>query len=426
MTAKQVWRLCLQIGTAIFVLFLMIHYWDRFTRFFATFMAAMWPLWLGLAIAYGINILMHFYEQHYFPHSSRRAILRSRRPVSLLAAIVSVLLILALLLSLIIPELIRSVQTLVNLLPQAVQELSRFAESTPWLQLPFIEQLQHLNWQQTLQQISGFLSRGVGGTFTAAAGFFASFLNSTVNVVLGIIFAIYLLLAKDRLLQQLQRLVQSYLNPAWQPKIRHLFSTFNDCLHRYIVGQCLEAVIIGVLCALGLWIFRFPYASMIGVVVGFTALIPIVGAFLGGAIGFFLLLTVSPIKALLFLVYLLILQQLENNLIYPKVVGSSLGLPGLWVLAAVTVGGGAFGLPGMLLGVPITACLYRLLREDLHRREDQKTPAPSPFRHMRDEEEPSPFILTAAQSLRQVLNKRKKPDLKEVNTPSDKESPKKD
>ena len=143
---------------------------------------------------------------------------------------------------------------------------------------------------------------------------------------------------------------------------------FDDCFHRYIVGQCLEAVILGVLCIIGMLLLRMPYATMIGTLVGFTALIPIAGAWIGTGIGVFMILTVSPVKALIFLIFILILQQLENNLIYPKVVGSSMGLPGIWVLAAVTVGGGVMGIPGMVLWVPLTAAFYRLIREDVQKK----------------------------------------------------------
>ena len=138
------------------------------------------------------------------------------------------------------------------------------------------------------------------------------------------------------------------------------------------MGQCLEAVILGVLCIFGMTIFRFPYAMMIGTLIGFTALIPIAGAYIGAAVGAVMILTVSPIKALLFLVFIVVLQQLEGNLIYPKVVGNSIGLPALWVLAAITVGGSLMGIGGMLLGVPIAAALYRLLKEDVTSREKLK------------------------------------------------------
>ena len=145
-------------------------------------------------------------------------------------------------------------------------------------------------------------------------------------------------------------------------------TTTDTCFHSFIVGQCLDAVILGTLCIIGMSIFRFPYAMMIGCLVGFTALIPIAGAYIGAAVGAFMIFTVSPLQALLFIVFLVILQQLEGNLIYPKVVGASIGLPGIYVLAAITIGGGVMGIPGMLLGVPVTAALYKLVKDNMAKR----------------------------------------------------------
>lgn len=146
-----------------------------------------------------------------------------------------------------------------------------------------------------------------------------------------------------------------------------MLSVLNECFHKYIVGQCTEALILGGLCTLGMLILQLPYATMTGAVIAFTALIPVAGAYIGAGVGAFMILTVSPVKAIIFLIFIVILQQLEGNLIYPRVVGSSMGLPGIWVLAAVTVGGGVMGIPGMLLCVPLAAAFYKLLREDVNR-----------------------------------------------------------
>ena len=152
-------------------------------------------------------------------------------------------------------------------------------------------------------------------------------------------------------------------------KTKYILTVLNDCFHKYIVGQCTEAVILGVLCTLGMLLLRLPYATMTGTVVAFTALIPVAGAYIGAAVGAFMILTVSPMKAVIFLIFLVVLQQLEENLIYPRVVGSSMGLPAIWVLAAVTIGGGVMGIAGMLLGVPLAAAIYRLLREYVNKGE---------------------------------------------------------
>ena len=148
--------------------------------------------------------------------------------------------------------------------------------------------------------------------------------------------------------------------------MHYVSGILNSCFRSFIVGQCIEAVIIGVLCTIGMLIFRFPYATMVGALIGFTALIPVAGAYIGAIVGALMILSVSPIKALLFLIFIIVLQQLEDNIVYPKVVGSSIGLPGIWVLAAITVGGGVMGIAGMLLGVPLFAAAYRLLKDDVN------------------------------------------------------------
>jgi predicted PurR-regulated permease PerM len=205
--------------------------------------------------------------------------------------------------------------------------------------------------------------------------------------VLSIIFSLYLLIYRDRLKIQLHRFSRAYLPSGLYRKILRLLTVMDQCFHRYIVGQCLEAVILGVLCAVGMLILRLPYEAMISALIAFTALIPIAGAYIGAAVGAFMILTVSPFKALVFLIFLFVLQQVEGNLIYPKVVGTSLGLPGLWVLAAVTVGGGMMGVPGMLLGVPLAATAYHLLSADVTRRELTLAPPP-PVPEKQKNEEP--------------------------------------
>lgn len=221
-------------------------------------------------------------------------------------------------------------------------------------------------------QIAKGVTSGVSSMFGAVATAVSSIFSGIVTFLVSFIFSIYILLGKDRLGLQLKRLMVNYIKPAWNKKLFYVLSVFNDCFHKYIVGQCIEAVILGTLCILGMLICRFPYATMIGTLIGFTALIPVAGAYIGAGVGAFMILTVSPMKAVLFLVFIVVLQQLEGNLIYPKVVGTSIGLPGIWVLAAVTIGGSLFGVSGMLIGVPTAAAVYRILRNDMNRREKER------------------------------------------------------
>ena len=187
------------------------------------------------------------------------------------------------------------------------------------------------------------------------------------------IFAIYILASKEKLQSQIARTAKAYVKPEILKRTENVLKVADETFSSFIVGQCTEAVILGVLCIIGMKLFGFPYAPMVGTFIGATALIPVVGAYIGGAVGFIMILTVSPVKAALFLVFLVVLQQLEGNIIYPRVVGSSIGLPGMWVLASVTIGAGLGGIVGMLLGVPMAATAYKLLRSDVNKRVDKKT-----------------------------------------------------
>ena len=363
------WKSCLRLGISVFILFLCIHYWDAFTGVLRLGIGAAAPLLTGCVIAYIINILMSFYERHYFPSSGQKLVGKSRRLVCMIGAFLTLVLIVAFLVGMVVPEIVACIRLLLAKVPGVLNYLVDLLASVDVLPETVESFLNDINWKETVTKLLNLLYQGVGGTFNLAAGMLTSVVSGAMNLLIGFIFSIYLLMGKDRLKNQLDRLMGQYIRPRLNLRIHYLCSVLDDCFHRYIVGQCTEAVILGALCTLGMLLFQFPYATMIGAVIGFSALIPVAGAYIGGAVGFLLIFTASPAKAVLFLVYLVILQQLEGNLIYPRVVGTSIGLPGLWVLAAVTVGGGILGISGMLLGVPVAAAVYRLIRTDLTKRE---------------------------------------------------------
>lgn len=355
--------------TGGFLLFLAIYYWKAFTGLVSVAGKAAMPLVIGCVIAYILNILMSFYERHYFPKSEKAAVRKSARPVCMLAAFLTLVLIVAVVLRLIVPELVACVQLLFAEVPKVMEMLSDLLAHSSIVPEDIVEALSGIDWKTTLNKLFGILTSGIGSTVNFAVGAVSSAVSVVMNLVIGGIFAIYLLFGKERLLAQCNRLLKNYSRPTWNEKLRYVLSVVNGCFHKYIVGQCTEAVILGALCAMGMAIFRFPYALMTGAVIGVTALIPVAGAYIGGAVGFLLILSKSPMMAVLFLVYLIVLQQLEGNLIYPRVVGSSIGLPGIWVLATVTIGGGICGITGMLLGVPLAAAVYQLLRGDMSEKE---------------------------------------------------------
>lgn len=360
-------KTCLRLGVSAFLLFLCIHYWDSFAAFLQTLDSAAVPLFAGCAMAYVTNIPMSFYERHYFPRSSKPLAKRSRRPVCMLLAFASIVAVVFLVLRIVVPEVGKCVTLLLSAVPPMLQDVTEALSKSPLVSENIAKFLQGLDWEAILASTINFLKNGVGAVTDWAVSFMGALVSGVADFFIGLIFAIYLLSGKERLGRQLRSLAGRYLRPGWQRGGDHVLRVADNCFHRYIVGQCTEAVILGALCSVGMLIFGFPYAAVVGATVGLTALIPVAGAYIGGAVGFLLILTVSPIKAVLFVVYLVILQQLEGNIIYPKVVGTSLGLPGIWVLAAVIVGGGLGGIPGMILGVPLTACVYCLLKEDVQR-----------------------------------------------------------
>ncbi len=370
---KIEWKLCLRVGISAFLLFLAIHYWEGVTGALRLLLGAAEPLILGCVVAYLLNIPMSFYEKHLFPNAKSRTAAGCRRVVCMLAAVFTLAGIIAAVIGLVLPELAASIRLLISWVPDVINQAVAFVEDSDSLAeiIPqeYLQKLESINWDEWFSKVIQFLPAGISGAVGTAVGAISSVVSSVVSFLCSVIFALYLLLSKDRLKDQTDRLMKLYLPAVWKDRIQSVCSVLNDCFHRYVVGQCTEAVILGCLCIGGMLIFRLPYATMIGTLVGFTALIPIAGAYIGAIVGTFMIFTVSPLKAVFFAVFLVILQQLEGNLIYPRVVGTSIGLPGMWVLAAVTVGGGLMGIPGMLVGVPLAAALYRLLRDDVHRRE---------------------------------------------------------
>ncbi len=374
---KLEWKTCLKIGVTAFVLFLCIHYWDAFMKLLGLGIRAAFPLIIGVVIAYVVNILMVCYERGYVRVFQKERMQKPKRAVCMVLAYLTIFLIIALVIIMIVPELIACITMIVEKLPDA---LSRGYE---WLDSQFevskylddgAQMLKDgtIDWQSGVKNVLGAVLNGVGGAMGSIVSFIYSLFSSVVNILLALIFSIYILASKEKLLSNFKRVMEAYCKTKTENRIIYIVKTLNESFHNFIVGQCLEAVIIGVLCMLGMFILRIPYASMIGCLIGFTALIPVAGAYIGAVVGAFMIFTVSPIKALIFLIFLVILQQLEGNLIYPKVVGTSLSLPGIWVLAAVIIGGGLLGVGGMLLGVPIAAACYKILRKDVLKREKQE------------------------------------------------------
>lgn len=366
---KITWKTCLKIGITLFLLYIAIAFWDNISGLLSAVFAAAFPILIGGAIAYVINIPMTFYEKHYFPKKNGKFFTVTRRPVCMTAAFLTVIAVMVIVVWLIIPKLGECVSVIVAKFPALFEKALLFAKSLDVMPEDIINSLSEIDWQSKLTDMIGTITSGVGNVVGGVISVVAGVFSGIVTVLLSVIFSIYILATKDSLKSGGTKLLNRYASEKWNKRISYVLSVLDECFHSYIVGQCTEALILGGLCTVGMLIFGFPYALMIGALVAFTALIPVAGAYIGAGVGAFMILTESPVKAFLFLVFILVLQQLEGNIIYPKVVGTSMGLPGIWVLAAVTIGGGIFGVLGMLLGVPIAAAVYRIIGDDVKKAE---------------------------------------------------------
>lgn len=375
---KLPWKTCLRAGITVVVVYLACTYWPKLTHAVGVALSAASPLLVGAVIAYVANILMTFYERHFFVKRKEPIWRKIRRPACMALAFLTAVVAIVWMLTTVLPELGRCVEMIIASLPAALNK------AYTWLDERFQlgEMLKEMNlampgadfdWKSAITSAVNFVMTGVGGAVGVAVTAVSSVFSTVVTLFLAIVFAIYLLSGKEKLSAQFIRLSRTYLGDKITDRALYVLRVVDESFHSFIVGQCTEALILGAMCFIGMMVFGFDYALTISVLVGFTALIPIAGAYIAAAAGAFMIFVNDPLQALLFLVFLVVLQQVEGNLIFPRVVGSSIGLPGVWVLAAVTVGGGVMGIPGMLIGVPLASAAYRMLSRDARAREMGKS-----------------------------------------------------
>lgn len=366
---KDEFKKILGIAMALILVYIAVRYWAKVEGLLKLAFAAATPLIIGCVMAYVINILMGFYEKWYDKFFKIEVARKVKRIVCLILAFLSLIGIVALIVNLVLPELINCIASFIRLIPGALQMLINFVGEEQILKL-YPQLTNGFDISMITSEIEGVIKTvlgGVGGAVESIMSVVSSAASVLVNIVIGFIFSLYVLLDKESLGKQVKHLIKTYI-PKISDKIFYVAKVLDESFHSFIVGQCIEAVVLGGLCVVGMLILQLPYAVMIGVFIGFTALIPIAGAYIGAGVGAVMILTVSPIQAVQFLVFVLVLQQVEGNLIYPKVVGKSIGLPGIWVLSAITIGGGVLGVGGMLLAVPLFAAGYRFIKEDVQRR----------------------------------------------------------
>ena len=344
------------------------------------------PFLLGAAMAFILNVPMRFLEEKLFTSPKGKGRARSRRlpkgVVRALSLLLTFLLVIAVILVLVLvvaPQLATTIAGLGVTIQAAVNRFLAWAEDqfannpqiSQWLENLYID-WRSIDWESILTSIVNFLKNGAGDVLSSTISAVGSVVSGVTTFFIALVFACYLLLQKEKLGLQCRKALYALLPEKGADRVVEICSLSQRVFSNFITGQCTEAVILGALFFVAMTLFRMPYALLVSCLIAVTALIPIVGAFIGCFVGAFLLLMVSPMQALIFVIMFLVLQQIEGNLIYPHVVGSSVGLPSIWVLVDVTVGGNLMGVAGMLVFIPLTSVLYSLFREFVYKRLKQK------------------------------------------------------
>lgn len=350
---------------------------DAVLKFSGSIISVFMPFILGLCIAFVTNVLLRALEHLWDKIPDKKWLKWLKKGKRAICIIISELIIFGVifvLLFMIIPEISRTVKQIVEALPDFINRLEGWwMEFTALLAsysivLPQLD----LDLAEIAKTVTDFVTGLDLSIWDKTKDITGSIFSGVFNAVLGFAFSLYVLALKEKLGINLTKALYALLPENKVKKILDVAALSNKTFTNFVTGQLAEAVIIGMLCFIGMLIFRMPYAAVISVLVGFTALIPVFGAFIGTGIGAFLILMENPIKALWFIVFIIILQQLEGNLIYPRVVGKSVGLPGIWVLVVVTIAGGMFGIAGMLIGIPAFTVVYTLIRQALNKKLSDK------------------------------------------------------
>lgn len=348
--------------------------------FWGWFMGIISPVILGLCLAFILNIFMVFYDGKLLRglgKSKRQSLRRLKRPLSLVLTIITVFGAIALFLWVIIPQVGETMKMIAEAVPAFINMLIDEAiviMTDLNLSVDSLKELE-INWEEIQETALNWLKVGSQSAINIATSVSGSIFSTLFDLIVGIIIAVYILLQKERIADICTKAAKAFLKEAQYEKVMEVARLSRQSFASFITGQLLEACILGGLCFVGMLIFGFPYASVVSVLVGVTALIPMFGAWIGGGISAILIVMVDPMKALLFLIFIVVLQQLEGNIIYPKVVGKSIGLPGLLVIIAVIVGGNLFSVVGILVSVPLCSVLYTLFKEAIDEKLEKKKAA---------------------------------------------------
>ena len=355
----------------IAVFILAVINWSYLVQTVTMIWSVIFPLILGGMIAFVLNLLMTWIEKYLYPNAKNKYLKGSRRPVAIILAILAVCLVIAATVVIVLPQLASAIMTLIEVVPETIENLTNWFNNQDAL-VPLVNDLANkanLDWGSIFSNVASGINNVASSLATTSVSVLTTSVGAVTNIFLGILFAIYILFSKEKLAKQVDRLLTVYVRDDIHQLIENVARVANETFSKFISGMVIEAIILGALVTAGLFILQVPYAAMLGVLQGVMALIPIIGAFLSGAVGVVILLALNPTYAVVYLIFVFFVQQLEGDLIYPRVVGDSIGLPSMWVLFAVTVGGGLMGIPGMLIGVPFLASIYKIIKIDVAYRE---------------------------------------------------------
>ncbi|MDO5392766.1 MAG: AI-2E family transporter [Eubacteriales bacterium] len=353
-----------------FVVVLLVNYKSVFQVLKVGF-NIIFPFILGAVLAFIINAPMQFFERHLFKNekmTNKKAAQKIARPASLLIALLAIIAVIMIVIFVVVPELGKTFaslgKTISEFIPVLQDQINHLFKNENFI----TQWVDNLDLQKTINTAVDFLKNGVGDVLNSTYTIAKSVVNGLTTFFISFVFACYIVLQKEKLEVQIKKVFYAFFKEKTVKKILSVCSLAYHTFLNFLTGQCVEAVILGSMFFVAMSIFRFPYALLVGVLIAFTALIPIFGAFIGCAVGAFLLLMVDPVKAVAFVVMFLVLQQVEGNFIYPHVVGNSVGLPSIWVLVAVSLGGSLMGVAGMLIFIPATSVVYKLFRGYVYKR----------------------------------------------------------
>ncbi|MEO2262969.1 AI-2E family transporter [Dorea sp. YH-dor228] len=357
-------------GLIIFAAIIIACFWkyDVVISVLAFIFHVIFPFVLGGAIAFVLNVPMNFIQRHLFPEDKiekRKVIKKLARPLSMLIVLFCVIGIIVLVMFVLIPQLGNTFANLGNSIQAFIPKIQKWADTLFHDNKEIMNWVNHLefDWNKIMNAGINFLKNGAGSVLDSTIMAAKSIVSGIATFFIAFVFAIYILLQKEKLSIQAKKVLFAFVRKGRAEATLEVLSLTYNTFSSFLTGQCVEAIILGCMFVITMSILRLPYALLVGIVIAFTALIPIFGAFIGCVVGAFLIFMVDPIKALIFIILFLILQQIEGNLIYPHVVGSSVGLPSIWVLAAVSIGGSLMGVVGMLIFIPIVSVVYALFRE---------------------------------------------------------------